>query len=189
MTLGEAAEYGAKELCGLKTPLADCEILLAFALSESRLFVKTHPERLLSQREEAAFREFVARRKNNCPIAYITGRKEFLGLELFAAPGALVPRPETELVAEEAARLLAGKKAPRVCDMGTGSGALAVGLGTLVAGCFVTACDVSAEALAVAEKNVKRFGLENRTELVLSDWFSALEGRRFDMIVSNPPYI
>ena len=187
--LRRALLYGKAELAGLEDPAAEAELLLALALGESRLFVKTRLDMELSPEALRRFEGFVARRKERCPYAYIAGEKAFLDYTLEVSPAVLIPRPETELLAERAAALLPGDREVLVCDMGTGSGALAVGLAGMLPLARICACDVSPEALAAARRNAAKYGFESRMEFVETDYFSALSGRRFDAIVSNPPYI
>ncbi len=187
MTCGQALGYARERLSHLDSPSLEAECLLAHATGMSRLEMLVHPDKLLSPDEESRYADCVSQRAAGRPLAYITGSKEFLDFSLLTAPGALIPRQETELLCERAAaRLGAGA---RVCDMGTGSGAVAAGIASLMTDCHITACDVSEEALALARRNLARLGLTDRTETLLTDWFEGLSGRLFDAIVSNPPYI
>jgi release factor glutamine methyltransferase len=172
---------------GSPTARLDAELLLGHALGLSRVDLYVQHERPLSEPELARCRELVRRRAAREPVAYIVGSRGFRRLDLEVDPRVLVPRPETELVVERCLTLLEGAEAPAVLDVGTGSGAIALALKQERPDAAVTACDVSAEALAVAAANAERLGLA--IELVESDLFAALEGRRFDLVVSNPPYI
>ena len=172
---------------GSPTPRLDAELLLAHALGLTRVELYTHHDRPLTEAETAACRELVRRRAEREPVAYVTGRRGFRRLDLAVDARVLVPRPETELVVERCLALVAGVPAPAVLDVGTGSGAIALAIAQEHPGARVVASDVSAAALAVAEANADRAGLE--VELAESDLFAALAGRSFDLIVSNPPYV
>ena len=164
----------------------DAELLLADSASISRAAVIAHPERFVGETEARRLAEAVARRRRGEPLAYITGRREFYSIDLAVDASVLVPRPETELLVEHAlVSLPAGK--PRVLDLGTGSGAIALAIKRERPACEVTGVDVSAAAIRVASANAARLGLDVR--FLESDWFAALAGERFDAIVANPPYV
>ncbi len=168
-------------------PLAPLEnrILLCHALGLTRIQLITQSEREVSDTELAALNALVARRQRGEPIAYIVGKREFFGLNFAVNEAVLIPRPDTELLVELALERMAPRA--RVLDMGTGSGAIAVALAHTRSDAAVTALDVSADALAVARANAISNGAGVR--FLQSDWFAALQGERFDVIVSNPPYI
>lgn len=163
----------------------EARILLSHALQLSRVQLITQSERTLTEQECAAVATLFNRRLQGEPVAYILGEREFFGLPLHASPDVLIPRPETELLVELALDRLPDKA--RVLDMGTGSGAIAIAISHTRADAIVTALDASEAALAVARRNAERHHAAVR--LVHSDWYSALGGEQFDMIVSNPPYI
>jgi release factor glutamine methyltransferase len=133
------------------------------------------------------FTEYLQRRRSGEPVAYILGQQGFWKLDLEVAPHTLIPRPDTELLVEAALELLAANPA-KVLDLGTGSGAIALALASERPAWKVTAVDRVLEAVALAERNRQRLNLSNATVLS-SHWFSALEGQRFNLIISNPPYI
>jgi release factor glutamine methyltransferase len=172
---------------GSGTPRLDAELLIGHALGMERIALYTSFDRPLTEPELAACRALLERRGRREPVAYIIGRCGFYGLDLAVDPRVLVPRPETELVVERCLALLGDGQAARVLDVGTGSGAIALAVKSARPGAEVTACDISADALAVAAANAAALGLE--AELVESDLLAGLEGRRFDLIASNPPYI
>src|SRR5690606_29633864 len=145
------------------------------------------PERTLEPAAVERFRAAIARRAAGEPLSYLLGRKEFYGLELETTSAVLVPRPETELLVELALERLPAGEARSVLDLGTGSGAIALAIKHERPDAAVTAVDASAAALEVARRNARRHGLAVR--FVESDWFAALGGERFDLIVSNPPYV
>lgn len=165
----------------------DARVLLQHSTGMSRAALQAHPERTLDEATCTQFLALVARRAAGEPVAYLTGQREFYGRAFDVDDAVLIPRPETEHLVEAAARVMAGGHAPSVLDLGTGSGVVAITLALLVPQAVVTAVDASAHALAVAQRNARR--LDAAVSWVQSDWFAALGGQRFDVIVSNPPYI
>jgi len=188
-TLGEVLRLSAAHLerHGSPTARLDAELLLGHALGLQRIELYTSFERPLSEAELAACRELVARRARREPVAYILGRWGFRDLELDVDERVLVPRPETELLVDRCLALIAAIAAPRVLDVGTGSGALALAIASERAEAVVAGCDVSEDALAVARGNGERLGIA--VEWVGSDLLAGMGGRRLDLIVSNPPYV
>ena len=177
----------AELLAGSALPVTEARILLAYALRVERPWVIAHGRDPVAHVEERAAEAVFARRREGEPIAYITGEREFYGLSLHVTPSVLIPRPETELVVDQALTLIAGRRAPKVLDLGTGSGAIAVSIAHARRDAEVCASDASAEALAVASRNALRHAVAVR--FVQCDWFAALERERFDLIASNPPYV
>jgi len=169
------------------TARLDAELLLAAALGKSRSFLHTWPERIVPSEAVLIFTEYLQRRRSGEPVAYILGQQGFWKLDLEVAPHTLIPRPDTELLVEAALELLAATPA-KILDLGTGSGAIALALASERPAWKVTAVDRVLEAVALAERNRQRLNLNNVTVLS-SHWFSALEGQRFNLIISNPPYI
>jgi len=165
----------------------DTRVLLCHALHLTRVQLITRADHLLNDTEAARLEALLARRAAGEPVAYLTGEREFYGLPFQVTPAVLIPRPDTELLVE-----LACERLPRggsVLDMGTGSGAIAVAIAHARPDAQVSALDASAAALEVARGNAARNGVH--VEFLQSDWYAALSlaPRRFDMIVSNPPYI
>ncbi len=187
-TLGQALEEARRRLAGSSaSPALDAEVLLAHVLGTGRGLLRARDTDPCPPTALARFRELVARRAQGEPVAYLTGTKGFCDLELEVAPGVLIPRPETELLVELALRLGEGRDAPSVLDLGTGSGAIALALAREWPAARVVAVDVSPTAMAVARRNAERAGISNVT-FVRSRWLDAIAGR-FDLIVSNPPYV
>ena len=182
--LRRAAEHLARTS---ETARLDAELLLAHALGRSRIELYTDLDRPLNTGELDAYRGLVARRARNEPVAYILGEWGFRRLTLRVDRRALIPRPETEIVVERALARLAALEAPRVLDVGTGTGAIALALADEHPGARVTAIDVSADALALAGENARRTGLA--VELAQHDLRDGLPPGPFDLVVSNPPYV
>src|SRR5688572_22127080 len=168
------------------TPL-DARVLLRAVLHVSDAHIAAHPEQRLTEVEERGYLALIARRWAGEPVAYLAGEREFYSLEFRITPAVLIPRPETELLVDLALERVPPGRAARVLDLATGSGCVAVAIAKHRAQAPVTATDVSREALALARVNAERHGAA--VELVESDWFGALAGRRFDVIVANPPYV
>lgn len=170
------------------TPLLDAEVLLADVLSVSRSYLFAFPERVLTEIEINSFMRNIEQRKQHVPIAYITGHKEFWSLDLIVTPDTLIPRPETELLVELVLQQVTGSK-KRVADLGTGSGAVALALACERPTWEVHATDFSQAALEVAKRNAARLNIST-IFFHQGSWFDALnQGKKFDVIVSNPPYI
>jgi release factor glutamine methyltransferase len=161
----------------------EARLLLAAATGFSEASVLAFPEKTISSEEEQRFLDYAARRARGEPVAYILGHKEFYGLRLVVNPAVLIPRPETELVVELALRL----PFDSVVDLGTGSGAIALALKRQRSRARVVAVEADSAALAVARSNAARLGLD--VELRHGRWFEPLAGERFDVVVSNPPYV
>ncbi len=166
----------------------EAHILLSHVLKEARTYLMTHPEITLTADEQAGFEALLIRREQGEPIAYLTGLREFYGLDFVVTPDVLIPRPETELLVELALKLIPSEAALRILDLGTGSGAVALTLATLRPNAQVTAIDASPAALAIARQNVARLSLAN-VRFFESDWFANVPTEHFDLIVANPPYV
>jgi release factor glutamine methyltransferase len=166
----------------------DAELLLAHALGVSRAKLYAWPEHEPDAAARETFERLVAARAGGEPVAYLTGRREFWSLDLAVSPAVLIPRPETELLVELALERIAPDAPSRIADLGTGSGAIALAIASERPRARVIATDASADALAVARGNAERLGLRNVT-FAQGDWCEALGHERFDVIVSNPPYI
>jgi len=166
---------------------ADARVLLRAALQASDAHLVAHPEQALTDIESGRYRAWLERRRAGEPVAYLTGEREFYSLAIKVTPAVLIPRPETELLVEAALGLIPADAPVRVLDLATGSGCVAVAIARHRARARVTAADVSRDALAVARDNALKHGVN--VEFIESDWFAAFSGRRFDLIVANPPYV
>tara|TARA_B100001094_G_scaffold322085_1_gene370835 strand:- start:2571 stop:3416 length:846 start_codon:yes stop_codon:yes gene_type:complete len=169
--------------------LLDTEIILSFVMRQTREYVRAHDDVKLSLTEENSFTKFLERRKRGEPIAYIVGKCFFWDFELITNSSVLIPRPETERLVELAIELvMKNQRRNCIADLGTGSGAIAIALARAFKNSFVHAVDISEDALAVARLNANTLDVGN-IEFHKGSWFGGLPGKRFDLIVANPPYI
>ena len=165
---------------------------LAFVLGKDRTFLIAHADDPVPDEKLRQFKESVERRAGGEPLQYITGVQDFFGREFRVTPDVLIPRPETELLVEAAIEVGGGRDASIfLCDVGTGSGSIALTLLCEIAKARAVALDKSPAALEIAKLNSKQFSVEDRTEFRVSDCFDALDPRdyHFDLVVSNPPYV
>jgi release factor glutamine methyltransferase len=177
--LAEARRLGVERL--------DAQLLLGALLGRPRAWLIAHDDHRLDAEQVARIGQALRARADGVPLAYLTGEQVFCGVTLAVGPGVLVPRPETELLVDWALEHLAGRQAPRVLDLGTGSGAIALAVKAACPMAVVTAVDRSEEALAIARGNSRRLGLA--VDWRAGDWWGAVAGERFDLVVSNPPYV
>jgi len=197
MTLKQALADAVAELTAreIGSPRMNAERLLLFTLDCDRAYLYAHSERELTADEQSRYNDAIARRATGYPAQYITGHQEFWGLDLVVTPAVLIPRPESEHVVEVVLDLLRAqsndvRKAPRIVDVGTGSGAIALALAHELPQAEVTATDISAEALEVARANAARLQLDSRVRFAVSDVLATVDpSQRFDFVVSNPPYV
>lgn len=188
MTIAEALAWASARLQDISdSPRLDAEVLLAHVCDVNRTYLYTWPERALTDGMTERMRTLVEQRAQGTPIAYLTGQQEFWSLPLTVNASTLIPRPETELLVEQALQRIPTESACTVLDLGTGSGAIALAIASECPQAAVSALDISAEALEVAAENSARLSLE--IELLQGDWYAAVAGRRFDIIIANPPYI
>jgi release factor glutamine methyltransferase len=166
---------------------SEAGILLAHALGVPRSHLVAHAKRALGTADDRRFAGLVERRAAGEPVAYILGEREFWGLALSVTPAVLIPRPETELLVERSLALLPADTPLDVLDLGTGSGAVGIAIARERPRAEVMATDASAEALEVARSNARKHGV--RVAFACGDWLTAVGGKRFDLIVSNPPYV
>jgi release factor glutamine methyltransferase len=192
-TIGSLLNWTAGFLAqkGAEFPRLDAEVLLAHALGCKRIdLYGLRFSEPASEEERRRYRDLVRRRLEGCPVAYLVGRKEFFSLEFEVSPAVMIPRPDTELVVTECLDRARGLAGPRVLDLGTGSGCLAVAVAKHHQSAQVMAVDLSPEALEVARRNAERQGVAERICFMQGDLFGPLPpDARFDFILSNPPYI
>ena len=157
-------------------------------LNKNQVFLHTYPEQTLTSQQNQVYNQLVARRVKGEPVAYLIGKRDFYDLTFKVTPAVLIPRPETELLVELALARVPVDRHCRVLDLGTGSGAVAITIAKHRPRTTVVAVDVSVDAIVVASKNAKEIGVTNVT-IINGDWFDAMIGVKFDLIVSNPPYV
>jgi release factor glutamine methyltransferase len=172
------------------SPRMNAEVLLMFVLGVNRAYLYAHPERELTPEEESRYDEVLAQRATGMPSQYITGHQEFWGLDFVVSPAVLIPRPETEHLVEMVLELAREVPRPKIVDVGTGSGCIALALAHELRTAEVYAVDVVAEALEIAHANAARLQLEGRIRFLKSNVLQSLAGvHDFDFVVSNPPYV
>ncbi len=193
MQVREALKLATKKFKESSTPSLDARLLLAHALNYSQEKLLINYDKELEQDIETRFFEFVARREDQEPIAYILGRQEFYGLEFAVNKHVLIPRPETELIIDilkEDSTRKGQNDNIDILELGIGSGAVSVCLAKEILLANITAAEVSDQAIEIAQSNISRHKVENQVKILKSDWYSALDkGEKYDYIVSNPPYI
>lgn len=191
-TLGALLDWTAKHLAqkGVEYPRLDAEVLLAHAAGCKRidLYGLRYAEEAAAEVRQA-YRELIGKRLEGCPVAYLVGRKEFYGLTFAVSPAVLIPRPDTETAVVEALTLAKRLDAPRIVDIGTGSGAIAIAIAKHHPRAQVTAIDISTDALDVARRNAATHGVTDRIRFLHGDLLTPVAEESFDVIVSNPPYI
>lgn len=175
---------------GSESPRLDAEILLAHARGCPRIQLYTNYDQPLTDEQRSVMRDLVKRRAAAEPVAYLVGHREFFGLDFLVTKDVLIPRPDTETLIVEAIELLKPQAAPRVLDVGTGSGCIAITLAVNCPNARVTATDSSEAALAIAQENARKHGVAESIQFLSGDLFAPLTaGEQFDLIASNPPYI
>jgi release factor glutamine methyltransferase len=188
-TLDELLQQGRDQLAGSSaSPRLDAEILLGHVLKANRAHLYANPDRELDAAKASTYLALIAERAAGRPVAHLTGEREFWSLKLTVTADVLVPRPETELLVEQALRRLPTDAPSSALDLGCGSGAIAIALATERPACRVVATDRSDAALVIAKLNADRH-CPGRIEFVAGSWFEPLAGQRFDVIASNPPYV
>jgi release factor glutamine methyltransferase len=196
MTLVEAVNSAAITLstAGIANARLDAEVLLSHILSKDRIWLITHRDDVLDDKDRRAFDAMIQRRTIREPLQYLIGNQEFWGLEFKVTPDVLIPRPETELIIETALAVVVDRdRRVRIIDLCTGSGCIAVCLAKELASAHVIATDASERALAVARENARKHGVADRIRYLEGDLFEPLEELdirgQIDIVVSNPPYV
>jgi len=183
----DLGEFALKDGPHPENARRDAELLLTHTLKNSRVWLLAHAEEELSGEQEANYSTLVSLRRKGEPIQYITGETEFYGLPFRVTPDVLIPRPETEHLVEKVIKLAARFQQPRIVDIGTGSGAIAVALAHKLSQASITAIDLSAPALAIAQHNAMRSGVDLR--FLEGDLLASVSNEQFEIVVSNPPYV
>ncbi|RAJ93692.1 peptide chain release factor N(5)-glutamine methyltransferase [Aliidiomarina maris] len=189
-TISRAVAFGKSQaaLCGSDTALLDAQLLLQHTLQCDRQYLYMYSDKPLTADEWHGYRGLIERRREGHPIAHILGQRDFWSLTLAVDDSTLIPRPDTEIVIEQVLQLALPAQA-RVLELGCGTGAISLALATEQPDWQFTAVDVAPNAVALARRNVQQHAMNARIEVIQSDWFAAVEGQQFDLIVSNPPYI
>ncbi len=191
MTIADCLKDAAAKLrfAGVAQPERETASLLMFALKRDRTFLIAHNEYELEASEIGSFESYISRRSSREPFQHIVGKQEFYGLDFEVSPDVLIPRPETELLVETAIDVLRDLKDPRFCEIGTGSGCIAVSVLHELKNSRAFAVDISEQAIKIARLNAHSNGVSERIDLAVSDVFSSIADQKFDVILSNPPYI
>ena len=189
MKIATALADGTEQLrSSSESPRLDAELLLARALDVPRSYLFAHPDDSLDPAAVDRFFSSISRRSDHLPLAYITGEKEFWSMCLIVSPDTLVPRPETEVLVNQALQRIPDSERFTVLDLGTGCGAIALAIAKERPNCDITATDISEPVLAVARQNANQHALPN-IEFLCGDWTAPVAGTVFDLIASNPPYV
>ena len=188
LTIQQVLELGIQLLSPLDTASLEAEILLGQVLQVKRSYLYTWPNCGVDSNQVSQFQTLCQRRQQGEPIAYLLGQKEFWSLDLQVTPATLIPRPETELLVEQALARLPIDNNAQVVDLGTGSGAIALAIAKERPRCQILATDNASEALAIAQQNAQRLGL-HQIQFRISDWWQNLDSVVAAVVVSNPPYI
>ena len=170
----------------------DSRVLLSFVLNCDKTFLFSHDDYMLSQDEKKKFEELIRLRAQGMPLQYITGCQEFMSLEFLVNSHVLIPRQETEILVDTLINYISNLNKPdyiNILEIGTGSGCIAISFAYYIKNCFITAVDISKNAINMAELNAVLNGVNNRINFVLSDLFENIGNNKYDIIVSNPPYI
>lgn len=189
MTIKEALIFSNNKLKYLDPYFLEGEILLSFILKKPKEYLYAHPEQKLTEAQLKNFKKLIGRRLKKEPIAYLIKQKEFYGLNFYVDKNVLIPRPETELIIDEVLRIANCELRIAICDIGTGSGCIAVTLAKLLAKAKITAIDIYPSALKIAKKNAKINGVLKNIQFKKSNLFSKLKNYKFEIIVANLPYL
>jgi release factor glutamine methyltransferase len=191
MQLKEALAQAVQQLedAAVGSSRLNAEMLLMFVLGIGRAYLYGHPERELTPQEEDSYFEAIVERARGVPAQYIVGHQEFWGLDFLVTPAVLIPRPETEHVVEAALELAQGIDRPRIVDVGTGSGCIALALAHELKRADIEGVDISADALEIAKANAARLQLADRVRFRPGDLLDGFSVEEFDLVVSNPPYV
>jgi release factor glutamine methyltransferase len=191
VNITDAIKQTRAELERVDVPNAikDASLLVAHSVGRNKTFVITHPEYELTDNQSWLLADLTSRRVSREPLQYIFGSQEFYGREFKVTTDVLIPRPETEILVERAVEFLRQLESPRFCEVGVGSGCIAVSILCELPSAMAVGVDISEAALQIAHENAERHGVIDRTELLLSNVFSNIPSSSFDAIFSNPPYV
>lgn len=191
MTIREAMNKATIKLKmeNLDSPKLKARLLMQFILNQTRQYLMVYDEKKLTQEQEKKYLEAVEQLIKGIPLQHITHRQEFMKMDFYVNNHVLIPRPDTEVLVEEVIQIAKKINAKKILDLCTGSGAIAVSLAKYIEGSEVTATDISREALEIAEINAKKHQVDKQIAFLQSDLFADLPKEKYDIIVSNPPYI
>ncbi|WP_404814601.1 peptide chain release factor N(5)-glutamine methyltransferase [Clostridium estertheticum] len=183
--------YKILKKVNIESYLLDSQLLLGKVLKKDKLFIMINRDIKISIEQENEFFRLIQIRKNKMPIKYILGKCEFMGMDFIVKPGVLIPRPDTEILVEEVIKYIKEKGLTQICDVCTGSGAIGISIAEFIKEALVTLYDISEDALAVAKLNIERFNFSKRINIEHSDLLQVAinKHKKFEVIVSNPPYI
>ena len=170
-------------------PNIKAKILMEHSLNKNRQYIVTASDQKLTQKQTEKYYQLIEELSKNIPLEHIIYKKEFMGISFYVDENVLIPRPDTEILVEEVIKIAKQTNAKKILDLCTGSGAIVVSLAKFLPNCEFVATDISKKALEIAEKNAISNNVENRVKFIQSDVFGNLKGHKFDIIVSNPPYI
>ena len=174
---------------GIESPRLDAEVLLAHVLNCRRLYLYVDADKNLTFAQIERYKELIERRVKNFPVAYLTGQREFFGMNFAVTPDVLIPRPDTEILVQFAIEKLSKFDTPTFLDIGTGSGAICVSILKNLKTARAVTVDISADALNCAKFNSGKFGVDDRINFCLGNLFEPLREEKFHAVISNPPYI
>ncbi|HSS98796.1 MAG TPA: peptide chain release factor N(5)-glutamine methyltransferase, partial [Terriglobales bacterium] len=191
MQLGDSLKAAIERLtaANVPSPRLNAEMLLMFVLSCDRAYLHAHPERQLIPEESSRYDQVLTKRASGVPAQYITGHQEFWGMDFIVTPAVLIPRPETEHIIEAVLPLARSLANPRITDVGTGSGCIALALAKELPNAEIHAVDISPAALEIAQANAARLQLQNQVQFRQADLLDGFEPASLDFVVSNPPYV
>lgn len=191
MQIKQAIDKGAIDLkvANIESPKTKARMLMQFLLNQTRQYIIVNDKKELTQNQEEDYFKAINKLKKNIPIEHITHQKEFMKLNFFVNEHVLIPRQDTEILVEEVIKIANKIKEPKILDLCTGSGAIAVSLAKYIKNSQIIAIDISKEALKVAQKNAIMNNVEKQIKFKQSDLFEKVPHTKFDIIVSNPPYI
>nr|WP_309245265.1 peptide chain release factor N(5)-glutamine methyltransferase [Clostridium estertheticum] len=183
--------YKILKKVNIESYLLDSQLLLGKVLKKDKLFIMINRDIKISIEQENEFFRLIQIRKNKMPIKYILGKCEFMGMDFIVKPGVLIPRPDTEILVEEVIKYIKEKGLTQICDVCTGSGVIGISIAEFIKEALVTLYDISEDALAVAKLNIERFKFSKRINIEHSDLLQVAinKHKKFEVIVSNPPYI
>lgn len=193
LTIGELLKIGYEtlKLSDIDSYAIDCELLLGKSIKRDRLYILLNRDKKVDYEQAKEFYKFIKLRENKMPVKYILGECEFMGLVFFIKQGVLIPRPDTEILVEKAIDEIKKSASKNICDVCCGSGAIGISIARYIQDIKVTCSDISDIACEVTDKNIKKLSVEKKVEIVKSDLLSKFidENKKFDIIISNPPYI